>query len=253
MKTFLKTCLFIPCLSLIMAFTLATKKTTVYIAGDSTASVKEPRYYPETGWGMPFAGFFDSTVVVDNRAKNGRSTRTFIEEKRWESIEQNLQEGDYVFIQFGHNDEVSTKKSFTNEKEFRLNLLRFIAETKAKKATPVLLTSVARRQFDSTGVLVDTHAAYSEITRSVAKETNVVFIDMDKQSQELIRKTGLEKSKFFFNHLAKDEHPNYPDGLEDNTHFNELGARRMAELVLMNVKLLNLDLARHIVKVPAKK
>lgn len=85
------------------------KKIRVWMAGDSTMSIKEVKAYPETGWGMPFAYFFDSTVTVENRARNGRSTKTFITEKRWQDIADNLQEGDYVFIQFGHNDEVKEK------------------------------------------------------------------------------------------------------------------------------------------------
>src|SRR5262245_23883057 len=84
------------------------KKITVWLIGDSTMSVKEIKAYPETGWGMPFVYFWDSTVKVDNRAMNGRSTRTFMEEKRWDPVARDLQEGDYVFIQFGHNDEVPT-------------------------------------------------------------------------------------------------------------------------------------------------
>src|ERR1044071_3634283 len=99
------------------------KKIKVFMAGDSTMAIKETKAYPETGWGMPFVYFFDSTVVVDNRAQNGRSTRPFIEEGRWKPVADSLQEGDYVFIQFGHNDEVPTKRSFTTEADYKANLL----------------------------------------------------------------------------------------------------------------------------------
>src|SRR5688500_5028986 len=145
-----------------MAFSFPDeKKIKVWLIGDSTMSIKEIKAYPETDWGMPFSYFFDSTVTVDNRARNGRSTRTFIEEGLWKPVVDNLQEGDYVFVQFGHNDEVSTKKSFTKEEQFKNNLARYITETRSKKATPVLLTPVARRKFDSTGRVVGTHDVYS--------------------------------------------------------------------------------------------
>src|SRR6266699_2064626 len=118
---------------LLTAFALPPKnKIKIFIAGDSTAANKEVKAFPETGWGMPFAYFFDSTIVVDNRAKNGRSTKTFISEKLWQPVYDNLQEGDYVFIQFGHNDEVKSKvNSYTTPEEFKANLTRYISETRS--------------------------------------------------------------------------------------------------------------------------
>jgi lysophospholipase L1-like esterase len=239
-------------LSILLAFAPPANKITVYLIGDSTMSIKQVKYYPETGWGMPFAHFFDESVTVDNRAQNGRSTRTFIEENRWQPVADGLKEGDYVFIQFGHNDEVKTKKSYTTEDEFRTNLIRFITETQTKKATPILITPVARRQFDTAGKIVDTHAVYSEIVRAVANEYKTPMIDLDKQGQDLYQRAGVENSRLFFNQLTPGEHPNYPEGKEDNTHFNELGARKIAELVLANIKSLKLDLADRIVKPETK-
>jgi lysophospholipase L1-like esterase len=237
-----------------LSFTLPPKKIKVYLIGDSTMSIKQTKAYPETGWGMPFVYFFDSTVQVDNRAQNGRSTRTFIEEGRWQPVAENLQEGDYVFIQFGHNDEVPTKKSYTTEDAFKANLAKFITETKARKATPVLITPAARRLFDSTtGKIKGTHDIYSALVRTVAKEYKTPLIDLDKQSQELLQEFGVEGSKLLFNQLKPGEHPNYPSGVEDNTHFNELGARKMAQIVLANIKELKLDLADRIVKPVVKK
>jgi lysophospholipase L1-like esterase len=233
----------------LLAFAMPEKKKIkIFMAGDSTMSIKEIKYYPETGWGMPFAIFFDSTVTVVNRAKNGRSTRSFITEGIWKLITDELNEGDYVFIQFGHNDEVPTKKTATTPEEFKTNLIKYITDTRDKKAIPILLTSIARRKFDSTGKLESTHEEYSNITRGVAKETNVLFIDMDKKSQALLLQMGVESSKYLFNHLKPGEHPNYPEGKEDNTHFSELGARLMAQMVLAEIKALKLELAERIVK-----
>jgi lysophospholipase L1-like esterase len=105
--------------------------------------------FPETGWGMPLGTFFNTTVVVDNRAQNGRSTRTFLAENRWQPVVAALQAGDYVFIQVGHNDE-STNYSdrYTTPEDYRKNLIRFVTEMRGKKAIPVLLTPVTRRHFD---------------------------------------------------------------------------------------------------------
>lgn len=242
----------IGCLVL-LGLTLPPKKIKVWLIGDSTMANKEIKAYPETGWGMPFINFFDSTVVVDNRAKNGRSTQSFIDEKLWQPVVDNLSEGDYVFVQFGHNDEVPTKKTYTTEEQFKNNLVRYVNESRVKKAIPVLITPVARRKFDSTGNIVGTHEVYSEIVRSVAKQLNVPLIDLDKKSQALLQNFGAENSKLLYNHLQPGEHPNYPEGREDDTHFSELGARKMAEIVLQEIKDLKLPLAEHIFKPVIKK
>jgi len=229
------------------------KKIKIWLIGDSTMSIKQVKAYPETGWGMPFVQFWDSTVIVDNRAQNGRSTKTFLAEKRWQPVMDSMQPGDYVFIQFGHNDEVPTKASYTTEAEFQTNLIRYISDTKKKNATPVLITPVARRKFDSTGKIEGTHEVYSAIVRQTARENNIALIDLDRKSQELLQQWGVEKSKYLFNFLATGEHPNYPEGKEDNTHFSELGARVMAELVLAEIKNLHLELADRVVQPAVKK
>jgi lysophospholipase L1-like esterase len=237
-------------LLLLSAFALPSKKQiTVWLIGDSTMSIKEVKAYPETGWGMPFVYFFDSTVKVDNRAKNGRSTRTFISENLWQPVADGIKEGDYVFIQFGHNDESKEKTDrYTTPEQYKANLLRFIKETRAKKGNPVLLTPVSRRRFDSTGRVMETHEVYSNLVRSLAREANVPLIDLDKKSQDILQQFGEEHSKLLFLQLKPGEHPNYPQGKVDNTHFNELGARIMAQSVLEGVKSLNLELAERIVK-----
>ena len=126
--------LILPVILLIAFASPAKTKITIFLAGDSTMSIKETKAYPETGWGMPFVHFWDSSVTVVNRAKNGRSTRTFITEGLWQSIYEQAGEGDYIFIQFGHNDEVPTKKSYTTEQEFHQNLVKFIKGSRSKKA-----------------------------------------------------------------------------------------------------------------------
>jgi lysophospholipase L1-like esterase len=245
--------LFFSCLLLAFTWPQENKAIKVYLIGDSTMAIKDPKAYPETGWGMPFTYFFDATATVDNRAKNGRSTKTFIAEGLWQPVADNLQPGDYVFIQFGHNDEVKTKKSYSTEEEFQANLKRYVTESRRKKAVPILMTPVARRSFDASGKIVSTHEVYSNLVRKVAREQQVPLIDLDVKSQALLQQFGPETSKLLFLQLAPGEHPNYPGGKDDNTHFNELGARLMAQLVYKELKAMNLDLASRFVQKPATK
>jgi lysophospholipase L1-like esterase len=243
----MKKILFLLLMLSVMAFEFpGKKKITIWLIGDSTMSIKETKAYPETGWGMPFVYFWDSTVTVDNRAKNGRSTSSFMKEGLWEPVMKQMQEGDYVFVQFGHNDEVPTKKTYTTEAEFKANLEKYVDDARSKKANPVLLTPVARRKFDEAGKVVGTHDVYAQIVRDVAKEKSVPLIDLDKEGQELLQSFGVENSKLLFNQLKPGEHPNYPEGKEDNTHFNELGARLIAEIVLKDIKKICPGLAERI-------
>jgi lysophospholipase L1-like esterase len=237
-----------------MAFTSPSDKITVYLIGDSTIADKPISVFPETGWGMPFSIFFDSTVVVENHAKNGRSTRTFISENRWQPIADKLKPGDYVFMQFGHNDESKEKVDrYTSPEDYKKNLVRFISESRSKKAIPVLITPVTRRKFDKEGKIQETHVEYSKLVHEVAKEQNTPIIDLDEKSRALLQQFGEEHSKLLFLQLEPGEHPNYPEGKNDNTHFSELGARKIAQIVLAEIRNLKLDLANHIVKPPVKK
>jgi lysophospholipase L1-like esterase len=207
---------------ILIAFAVPDKrKIKIFIAGDSTASIKETKFYPETGWGMPFVYFWDSTVTVVNKAKNGRSTKSFRNEGLWKQILDESSAGDYVLIQFGHNDEVPTKSNATTEPEFRNNLTVFISEARDRKINPILITPVARRKFDSTGKIVGTHDVYSQLVRDVAAKENVPLIDMDKKGQQLYQQKGVENSKLLFLQLKPGEHPNHPDGKDDNTHFSK--------------------------------
>lgn len=230
------------------------KKIKIFMAGDSTMSIKETKAYPETGWGMPFTCFWDSTVTVVNRAKNGRSTKTFISEGLWRSIHDEMKEGDYVFIQFGHNDEsIEKKERYATPDTFKMNLTRFIQDARAKKATPILFTPVSRRKFDKEGKAVATHEQYSALVKEVAKETGVLMIDLDEKSRALYQQFGMENSKLLFLQLQAGEHPNYPEGKNDNTHFSEMGARLIAQLVLKELKSLNIELTERIYVPPVKK
>ena len=237
---------------LLPLFSAAEPLPTVFMAGDSTMSVKAKKDYPETGWGSPFADFFSDALTVKNLAKNGASTRTFMELGLWKAIVDNVKPGDYVFIQFGHNDEVEKKVDrYTTPEQYKANLIRFIEETRKLKATPILLSSVTRRYFDDQGNIKLTHP-YAPLSREVAKQTAVEFIDMDTITREFFQKMGDSTSAMRFLQLPPNTHPNYPNGVRDNTHFNELGAREVAQLVLAELKKRKFPLVKHLREAEAK-
>ncbi|GAB2969181.1 rhamnogalacturonan acetylesterase [Hymenobacter coalescens] len=254
MPAFLRRAWALGLLMLLAAFTAPPpQKTTIYLIGDSTIAQKVRPVFPETGWGMPLATFFDTTVVVDNRAQNGRSTRTFLAENRWQPIVDALRPGDYVLIQFGHNDESEAHPDrYTSPEDYRRNLVKFVTETRARKATPVLITPVTRRKFKD-GRQQETHVAYSAATMEAARAQKTPLIDLDRLSRELLQQFGEENSKLLFLQLQPGDHPNYPYGKNDNTHFSELGARKMAQLVVSQIVAQRLPgLADHLAQPTAK-
>lgn len=229
----------------------ASAQITVYLAGDSTCANKLPEKRPETGWGEMMQQYFDpATVVIDNRAQNGRSTKTFISEGRWQAIIDGLKKGDFVFVQFGHNDESKEKgERYTPPADYRANLIRFINDVKAKKANIILMTPVMRRKFDKDGNFVDQHPPeYPDAVRAVAKEQKVPLIDMHRKSGAVIKKYGVEGSRALFLQLKPDENPNYPKGLEDNTHFRPAGAEEMAKLAIEGIRENKLKLKKYLKK-----
>lgn len=219
---------------------------TIYLAGDSTMAQKLPEKRPETGWGEMLQPYLDeSRIRIENYAQNGRSTRTFISENRWAALVAKLKAGDYVFIQFGHNDGSKEKVDrYTPPEEYRGNLLRFIADVQAKKAIPVLLTPVMRRRFDKDGNFYDTHGVYPDIVRAVAAVQKVILIDVHRKSEQVLKQYGPEESRKLFLQLKHGENTNYPNGVEDNTHFSPVGAEVMARLVVEAIREQHLELAK---------
>ncbi|WP_225872565.1 rhamnogalacturonan acetylesterase [Pedobacter polaris] len=231
-----------------MSFTVWEKDSiTLYIIGDSTAANKAKDKFPETGWGMELQPFFDTEVKIDNRALNGRSTKSFINEKRWEAILTTLKEGDFVLIEFGHNDEkIENPKVGTSLDEFKANLIKYIQETQAKKAYPILLTPIVRRNFQN-GILVDTHKGYPDVVRKLADSLHIPLIDMQRKTEKFVSSLGDEPSKKIYNHVDSG-HVNYPKGLTDNTHLNVEGAKAFASLVAEGIKETKTRLAKHLIK-----
>jgi len=228
----------LPLVLLLAGFAFFDRPVTIYLAGDSTIAQKLHSRRPETGWGERLQEYFDmDRARVRNDARNGRSTRTFISEGRWQAIVDDLRPGDYVLIQFGHNDaSVEKVDRYTPPADYRRNLARLVAEVRAKEANPVLLTPVMRRRFDESGEFHDAHGEYPDIVRAVAAELRVPLIDLHRRSERVIREYGAERSKGLFLHLAAGESPNYPQGLRDDTHFSPLGADVMAGLVVDGIR-----------------
>ncbi len=236
-------------LVVLAGFAFAPRPVHVFVAGDSTAAEKRAERRPETGWAEMLQGYFDTDDVrVVNLARNGRSTRTFIEEGRWASLLEEVRPGDYVVIQFGHNDQSESKPDrYTPPDAFRANLRRFVADVREREATPVLMTPVVRRRFDDAGRFYDAHGVYPDLTRAVAEETGATLVDMHRASEAALREWGAEGSKDLFLIFAPGEHPNYPDGLDDNTHFSPLGASVMARLAAEGIRDAGLELAGHLI------
>jgi lysophospholipase L1-like esterase len=239
-------------LLLVSSMALQAQKVpvTIFLAGDSTMASKLPEKRPETGWGEMLGQHFkEGTVRIENRAQNGRSTKTFISEGRWQAIIDDISKGDYVFIQFGHNDSSKDKgERYTPPEDFRKNLVLFVTDVRAKGGTPVLMTPVMRRRFDKQGRFYDSHAEYPGIVREVAAQEKVPFIDMHRKSEAVIVRYGVEGSKKLFLHLAPNENANYPNGIEDNTHFNPLGAEEMARLAVAGISESKLGLRKFLKK-----
>lgn len=236
-------------MSLLGSFVFGQKEpVTIFLAGDSTMAAKLPEKRPETGWGEMLEKHFKTgKVKVENRAMNGRSTRTFISEGRWQKIIDDLKKGDYVFIQFGHNDSSKDKVDrYTLPDDYRKNLVGFINDVKVKDGVPVLFTPVMRRRFDKEGRFYDTHGEYPDIVRAVAREYKVPLIDMHRSSEKFIISQGVEGSRKLFLQLKPGENANYPNGVDDNTHFSPLGADEMAMLAVADIKAGRLKLAKYL-------
>jgi lysophospholipase L1-like esterase len=243
-----KTIVWLLFLPLFSAF-LSDKHITIHMIGDSTMADKQnPEKNPERGWGQVLHGFFNDRVTIRNHAVNGRSTKSFLKEGRWDSVLAELKKGDYVFIQFGHNDaKITDSTRYTNPYTgYRRNLIRYVNESLAKKAIPILFSPIVRRKFNDSGVLEDTHGAYPNIMREVAKELNIPFVDMQLKSEDLVLSLGPEKSRALYLWVNPGEYEMYPEGKQDNTHFTEKGATEMARLAIEGLKELNLDIVKYL-------
>ena len=230
------------------AFMYPDKKPTIFLIGDSTMANKPVDDNPERGWGQLFPDYFTDEVAIQNHAVNGRSTKSFIAEHRWDTVMSRLQAGDYVMIQFGHNDQKveDSNRSAPAHTLYKQNLIRFVNDVRSKGATPILLTPVMRRKFDAAGKFVDQHGDYPGVVKEVAAQMKVALIDIHKSSEALIVQEGVENSKRLFLNIPNNHFKNYKGKEEDNTHFSEYGAASMASLVCQSIKDQNLPLIKYL-------
>ena len=234
------------------------KTTTIFVIGDSTAANKDTTGGKvERGWGMMLQNCFDADyIVVDNHAVNGRSSKSFLDEGRWDKVLSKIRPGDYVIIQFGHNDEKAQPERHTDPgSTFDDNLARYVRETREHGGIPVLMNPVVRRNFlvkapviaddeqlrtstFSDGVkmvegdtLIDTHGLYRVTPRNVARLMNCHFIDANQITHDLEQGLGREASKKLHMWFRPGEEPSVPQGKQDNTHYNIYGAQVVADLL----------------------
>ena len=246
----------------LVAFSSAEERRpiTVFMIGDSTMANKPTEQdNQERGWGQMLSGYFSDDVVVDNHAVNGRSSLSFINEGRWQAVTERIRPGDYVIIQFGHNDEKPKADRHTEPgSTFDANLKKFCDETRQRGGQPILMNCIVRRKFtegakdddDQFGVgteqdapqgerLVETHiltredgtkADYVSAPRHVAEKEKVPFVDMNRLTHDLIQGLGNEKSKELFCWIEEGTNLAAPKGRKDDTHLNVRGARLIAGL-----------------------
>lgn len=221
----------------------------IFIASDSTAQDYKADRYPLSGWGSMLRCAVGPEVTVLNRAIGGRSTKSFMAEGRLDAIAKDLQPGDTLLIQFGHNDANQAKpERYTPVPDYEANLSRYIAVARAAKAKPVLLTPVTRRAFKD-GRVEPSFPTYSDAARRVAKREHVPLIDLATLSERWIEGVGADASRVYYLHYAKGEGlPGYTEAVDDDTHFSELGARRIADLVAGGLARTHLPIARHVLK-----
>lgn len=219
----------------------------LFIVGDSTACNYGRDRAPRAGWGQMFQQYFSEKVVVINEAASGRSSKSFIDEKRLEKVLSQIQAGDYLFIQFGHNDSKAEEARYTEPyTTYKDYLTMYIDGAREKGAIPVLLTPINRRKFGTDGKLHLTHGEYPQAMSQLGEELNVPVIDLTAKTRVYFEKLGADECKKVFLWLKPGEHPNYPNGIEDDTHLCEAGASQIARLVVEGIKEANLALAEYV-------
>jgi lysophospholipase L1-like esterase len=228
----------------------------VFCIGDSTMShydlkAMDENYggedFPRRGWAMALSFYLNDKAEVRNMAVSGRSSKSFMSEGHWDKVKSEMHKGDFVIIQFGHNDEKSDDpKRYTKPfGEYKENLIKFVKESKALGAIPILATPIARRRFDSEGQLVDTHGAYVNATRQAAKDSGVTLIDLNKMTMDYLSKLGEEDSKGLFLHIKPGVFENLPEGMEDDTHLSKQGACAVSEMFIEGVEKSDSPLKRY--------
>jgi lysophospholipase L1-like esterase len=219
---------------------------TVYMIGNSTMADKPYKNgNPEKGWGQIFPLYFKDGIRIENHAVNGRSTKSFLDEGRWNVVLEKIRTDDYVIIEFGHNDsKKDDPKRFADANtDYRINLIKFVNETRSKGGIPILATPIVRRRFDDEGKFYDVHGDYPKVVREVASELNVLLLDLHKRTEEMLIDFGKERSKLLFLLIDPTEYKSLPEGRTDNTHLSAYGAFKVCDLAAEEIRNLIPELA----------
>ncbi|MFS0636215.1 rhamnogalacturonan acetylesterase [Mesobacillus foraminis] len=219
-----------------LEITSAPEVPTLFLAGDSTVTDQSSSQLPFCGWGQMLPFYLPEDVAVSNHAMSGRSSKSFIEEGRLERIWNRIHENDFLFIQFGHNDEKDNEggtRPFSTYQDY-LNI--YIEGARKRGAFPVLISPMHRRLFDEQGNIINTHGDYLAAMEELSLREKVPYIDLAGKSKTLYEKLGEEGTKKLFMWADPGDYAKYPEGIQDNTHFQESGALEIAKLVAEGMK-----------------
>lgn len=224
-----------------------TKAPTIFLAGNST--VVDQDREPWAAWGQVFPSFFEpKNICIANYAESGETLKAFKGERRWEKVMSMIRPGDYLFIEFTHNDQKPGANYLEPFTTYKATLKEWITEARKRSVTPVLVTSMHRRSFDSTGHIINTLLDYPEAMRQTAKEENVILIDLNAMSKILYEAMGPVNSIKAFVHYPANSFPGQDKELKDDTHFNPYGAYELARCIVQSIKDQQLAFTKYLKK-----
>ena len=222
----------------------ADEVTTLWLCGNST--VVDQDYEPWASWGQMIPRWFDDKIAIANYAESGETAASFISANRLKKIMSLAKRGDYLFVEFGHNDQKQKTPGSGAYYNFATNLKQFIDEAKSKGVTPIFVTPTQRRTFDSNGKITESHGDYPDAMRWVAKREGVQVIELHDMTRTFYETLGVENSKKALVHYAANTFPGQFTALADNTHFNPYGAYEIAKMMVQGIKDLQLPFVNHI-------
>ena len=207
---------------------------TIYLAGDSTVVDQDKE--PWAAWGQMLPVFFDSSISIANNAESGETIKSFVGERRYAKIMSTIKPGDFLMIQFAHNDQKPGAGYVPAATDYKKYLLQYIADARSHGATPILVTSMNRRNFDATGKIVQTLGDYPQAMREVAADQKVALIDLNALSKILFEALGTEGTLHAFVHYPANTFPDQPEELKDETHFNSYGAYELTRAIVQSIR-----------------
>jgi lysophospholipase L1-like esterase len=220
------------------------KVPTIYIAGDSTVVDQDKE--PWAAWGQMLPLFFDSGISIANEAESGETIQSFQKERRLDKIMSTIQPSDYLMIQFGHNDQKPGSGYVPATTDFRDYLLHYISEARARGVTPILVTPMNRRDFDSNGKIVQTLGDYPSVMREVAHQQKLALIDLNAMSKTMFEAMGEAGTLHAFVHYPANTFSGQAEELKDNTHFNSYGAYELARAIVQSIRDQQLPLKHYL-------